>query len=101
MIHYLNFKDYKYRKLVVRGEFFKTISYSCIFDTRISFKSRFFFKTKLSDRILLLSRCNITKVRARCKETGRSRFIVSYIGLSRAQFKRRVSFGFLSGFKKK
>jgi ribosomal protein S14 len=101
MVHYLNFKDGKYRKILVKNEFFKNISFSCLLDLRVSFKSRFLFKSKLCDRVLFLSGVSISKVRKRCKETGRSRFVVSYVGLSRAQFKRKASLGLLSSLRKK
>lgn len=100
MINYLNFKDYKNRQLIVKKELLKYLTVACLTDSRISFKSRFLFKSKINDRVLKLAKSGIVKVRNRCKETGRSRFIVSYVGLSRAQFKFKVSSGFLSGFKK-
>lgn len=100
MIHYLNYKDYKNRKILVKKEFFKSIAFSCLLDSRICFKSRIIFKSKISDRLLSLSKYGIVKVRNRCKETGRSRFVISYTGFSRAQFKRKASLGVLSGFKK-
>lgn len=101
MINYLNFKDNKARRFFVKKEIFRLGLHSCLLDTRFSFKTRFVLKSKLENKVLRLFGNNISKIRRRCVETGRSRFIISYTKLSRAQFKRKASLGFLSGLKKR
>jgi ribosomal protein S14 len=100
-VHFLNNKDSKIRKFYKRHEmgifFFKSI----LADQRVSYNVRFLLKNRILLQKINFSRFSIVKIRNRCKETGRSRFILSFIGLSRASFKNDVSKGFLTGFKKK
>jgi ribosomal protein S14 len=101
MINYLNYKDKNHRINFVKKHFFKNMFNSCFKDNRLGFQSRLFFKSKLTNKVLRLSTSSISKIRNRCKETGRPRFVVTNIGLSRAQYKNRASFGFISGLRRK
>jgi len=101
MINYLNCKDKTRRLFFVKK--LKTITYLKAFlnDTRLKFKSRFLLKVCVEQRVLRLNNLSISKIRNRCTETGRPRFIITFLGLSRAQFKKRASSRFLFGLQKR
>jgi ribosomal protein S14 len=101
MVHYLNNRDFHRRKKIIKREFFYSLAKMCIVDKRLNYETRFLFKNRILQRNLRLQKYSITFLRRRCKETGRSRFVLRAFGLSRATFKSRASKGLFSGFQKR
>lgn len=95
MVHYLNKKDMIRRKNYNRFELSLYLLKNCLVDTRISFISRFLLKSCFQQRKLRFH--GNTKLRQRCMETGRSRFVLRNYSLSRATFKSFASRGFFCG----
>jgi len=101
MVHYLNFRDGKKRQSYRGVETFNYLLHGVLSDTRISFTTRFILKARSNERLLRLNKVGISRIRGRCLETGRSRFVLRLFGLSRASLRARFSRGLISGFKKR
>ena len=101
MINYLNFRDAKKRRSYKAIESFNYFLKGVLFDSRVLFGNRLILKSKTSERLLKLNKKGICRIRGRCLQTGRSRFVLRVFGLSRASLRGNFSKGIMSGFRKK
>ena len=99
MLHYLNYKDSKKRKLFFKKEFFINLFKSCSCDSRLLYKTRFLLKSKIFYSSLKISKFNLIRIRNRCVFTGRTRFVFRRFCLARMPIKFMISKGYGSGFR--
>ena len=94
-LHYLNKRDFFERRRFPREEYKYLILKSICIDKRLDFKNRYL----LRGRFLYYHYYNSkVRLRNRCLLTGRSRFVLRYLKLSRMSFRDTVSKGLLRGF---
>jgi ribosomal protein S14 len=93
----LIYKDNKWRQLVARAEFYRFILIAAINDLALPKKFRIFLYYRLLCFNAKKFRYYRSMLHARCVITGKSRFLITYFGISRFQFKKMAAKGYLIG----
>jgi ribosomal protein S14 len=101
MVNYLNFRDKRRRQRFRDIEGINFLLSGVLNDNRIGFSTRFILKSRCQQRVLKLNKYSVSHIRGRCRQTGRSRFVLRFFGLSRSTLRSRFSGGSVSGFIKK
>lgn len=95
--HYLNNGDFKRRLGFISVEKFQLLLRSIVKDRRLSFFLRYVIRSKY---YYYKRPQSVTSIKNRCLVTGRNRFILRYLHMSRMTFREGVCVSRLSGFKK-